>query len=43
MLTGTQSAVAIFEEGNVEMSGDVLLIARLTEMFGGVTPLPTPA
>jgi hypothetical protein len=43
MLTGTQSAVAIFEEGNVEMSGDVLLIARLAEMFGGVTPLPTPA
>jgi SCP-2 sterol transfer family protein len=42
MLTGAQSAVAIFEEGSVEMLGDVLVVARLTEMFGGVTPLRIP-
>jgi hypothetical protein len=42
MVTGFESAVAILEEGRVDMDGDVLVIARLTEMFGGVTSLPNP-
>jgi hypothetical protein len=42
MVTGAQNAVAILEEGRVDMDGDVLVISRLTEMFGGVTPLPNP-
>ena len=40
MVTGARSSVAIVEEGGIEMEGDILLVARLTEMFGGVAPLP---
>jgi tetratricopeptide (TPR) repeat protein len=42
MLSGAENAVAIFEQGRIDMLGDVLVIARLSEMFGGTTPLPTP-
>jgi hypothetical protein len=40
MISGCRSAVEIVEEGRAEMDGDVILLARLPEMFGGLSPVP---
>jgi hypothetical protein len=41
LMTGTRNSVSAVEEAALDMDGDVLVISRLSEMFGGVMPLPT--
>jgi hypothetical protein len=38
MVSGARSAVAIVEQGLTSLEGDVILLGRLSEMFGGVRP-----